>query len=47
MREEVEAALQEDGWTYASIGKLSKVDSFIKESLRSSVMNACRPPLLY
>jgi hypothetical protein len=47
MREEIEAALQEDSWTYASIGKLSKVDSFIKESLQSSVINACRSPLLY
>ncbi|KAF8321460.1 cytochrome P450 [Amanita rubescens] len=44
MREEVEAALQEDGWTHASIGKLSKVDSFVKESLRSSVVNTCRFP---
>ncbi|KAF8335539.1 cytochrome P450 [Amanita rubescens] len=40
MREEVEAALQEGGWTHASIGKLSKVDSFVKESLRSSVIDA-------
>jgi len=44
MREEVEAALQEDGWTQASIGKLSKADSFVKESLRSSVVNTCRSP---
>ena len=47
MREEVEAALQEGGWTHASIGKLSKVDSFVKESLRSSVIDACRSPFLY
>ena len=41
MRDEVEAALQEDGWTQATIGKLSKVDSFVKESLRLSVIDAC------
>jgi len=40
MREEVEAALQEGGWTPAAIGKLSKVDSFVKESLRLSVVDA-------
>ncbi|KAF8736293.1 hypothetical protein AX14_000501 [Amanita brunnescens Koide BX004] len=39
MREEVEAVLQEDGWTQAAIDKLSKVDSFVKESLRLSVMD--------
>ncbi|KAF8702620.1 hypothetical protein AX14_014402 [Amanita brunnescens Koide BX004] len=40
MRDEVEAALQEDGWTHTAIGKLSKVDSFVKESLRLSVIDA-------
>ena len=48
MREEVEAVLQEDGWTQAAIDKLSKVDSFVKESLRLSVMDVCgHPPLLF
>ena len=41
MREEVEAVLREEGWTYAAIGKLSKVDSFIKESLRLSLIESC------
>jgi len=44
MREEVEAVLQGDDWTHTSISQLSKVDSFAKESLRSSVINACRFP---
>ncbi|KAF8736329.1 hypothetical protein AX14_000503 [Amanita brunnescens Koide BX004] len=40
MREEVEAVIQEDGWTQAAIDKLSKVDSFVKESLRLSVIDS-------
>ncbi|KAF8343233.1 cytochrome P450 [Amanita rubescens] len=34
MREEVEAAIREDGWTKAAIDKLRKVDSFLRESQR-------------
>ena len=41
MREEVEAVLRDEGWTLAAINKLSKVDSFIKESLRLSVIEGC------
>lgn len=41
MREEVEAALSDEGWTHAAINKLSKVDSFIKESLRLSIIEGC------
>jgi len=36
MRKEVEAVIQEEGWSKASVSKLRKVDSFIKESLRLS-----------
>ncbi|KAF8687632.1 hypothetical protein AX14_003646 [Amanita brunnescens Koide BX004] len=39
MRDEVEAVLRDEGWTYAAINKLSKVDSFIKESLRLSIIS--------
>ena len=41
MRDEVEAVLRDEGWTYAAINKLSKVDSFIKESLRLSIISMC------
>ncbi|KDR68414.1 hypothetical protein GALMADRAFT_1044748 [Galerina marginata CBS 339.88] len=34
MREEVEAVIEADGWTKLAMGKLRKVDSFIKESQR-------------
>jgi cytochrome P450 len=34
MREEVESAIMEDGWTKGAIGKMFKVDSFLKEVQR-------------
>ncbi|KAF8621411.1 hypothetical protein AX15_007823 [Amanita polypyramis BW_CC] len=40
MREEVESALQEEGWTHTAINKLSKLDSFVKESMRLSGIDA-------
>jgi hypothetical protein len=36
MREEVETVINEDGWTKAAVGRLWKVDSFLKESQRLS-----------
>ncbi|KAF8343222.1 cytochrome P450 [Amanita rubescens] len=36
MREEVEAVINEEGWTKSAIGKLRKLDSFLKESQRLS-----------
>ncbi|KJA16226.1 hypothetical protein HYPSUDRAFT_47536 [Hypholoma sublateritium FD-334 SS-4] len=34
MREEVEAVISSEGWTKAAMGKMRKVDSFLKESQR-------------
>ncbi|KAK2463862.1 hypothetical protein APHAL10511_004167 [Amanita phalloides] len=34
LREEVNEVIRQEGWTYAAIGKMIKVDSFIKESMR-------------
>ncbi|KAI8989894.1 cytochrome P450 [Trametes punicea] len=34
LREEVESIIAEEGWTKTSIGKMRKVDSFLKESMR-------------
>ncbi|KIL61336.1 hypothetical protein M378DRAFT_166987 [Amanita muscaria Koide BX008] len=36
MRDEVEVMIQEEGWSKSAIGKMRKLDSFIKESLRLS-----------
>ncbi|KDR68413.1 hypothetical protein GALMADRAFT_78764 [Galerina marginata CBS 339.88] len=40
MREEVEAIVEAEGWTKASMGKMRKVDSFVKESQRLAI-GAC------
>lgn len=32
MREEVEAIVKKEGWTKGAVGKMRKVDSFLKES---------------
>ncbi|KAF7297715.1 hypothetical protein MKEN_01394900 [Mycena kentingensis (nom. inval.)] len=34
LREEVESVIQSDGWTKAAIGKMHKLDSFLRESQR-------------
>ncbi|KAG6329984.1 hypothetical protein ID866_9105 [Astraeus odoratus] len=34
LREEVEAVVEEDGWTKEALGKMRRVDSFLKETLR-------------
>ncbi|KAM6492377.1 Cytochrome P450 [Amanita muscaria] len=36
MREEIETIIQQEGWSKTALGKLRKVDSFIKEILRLS-----------
>ena len=41
MREEVEAAIREDGWTKSAIDKLRKVDSFLRESQRIRGSGVC------
>ncbi|KAF8994947.1 cytochrome P450, partial [Cyathus striatus] len=40
MREEVESIIEEYGWTKDAIDKMHKVDSFIKESMRSTIPGA-------
>ena len=41
LREEIEAAIEEQGWSKASIANMTKLDSFVKETLRLSSMRAC------
>ncbi|KAJ3769084.1 cytochrome P450 [Lentinula raphanica] len=36
LREEIEATVEESGWTKEAIGKMRKLDSFVKETLRFS-----------
>ncbi|KAF8994954.1 cytochrome P450 [Cyathus striatus] len=44
IREEVEAVIAEEGWTKASMSKMRKLDSFMKESTRLSVPGAWLMP---
>ena len=39
LREEIEAALEEFGWTKAGMGKMVKLDSFLKESMRMNTLS--------
>jgi cytochrome P450 len=34
LREEIEALLAVDGWSYSTMTKMHKLDSFLKESIR-------------
>ena len=48
LREEIEAIIEKEGWTKASVMKMRKLDSFLKESIRmhplgqsvSSILNS-------
>ncbi|TDL17296.1 cytochrome P450 [Rickenella mellea] len=40
MREEIEHVIKQDGWTKASMTKMHKVDSFVKETLRFTGINS-------
>jgi hypothetical protein len=44
LREEVEAVIATDGWTKSAMGKMRKVDSFIKEAQRLEGLGLCVYP---
>ena len=44
LREEVETIIAEEGWSKASIGKMRKLDSFLKESMRLADGSLCKSP---
>jgi hypothetical protein len=41
LREEIEEAVRSEGWTKAGMGKLYKLDSFVKESARMTGQGIC------
>ncbi len=41
LREEIEAAIKQEGWTKAALDQMHKLDSFIKESQRLHPVGAC------
>jgi len=42
LREEIEAIIKEDGWSKASLGKMHKLDSFLRETQRVTGLGAMR-----
>jgi hypothetical protein len=40
LREEMEAVILEEGWTKQAMGRMNKLDSFLKESQRLSGLSA-------
>ena len=42
LREEVEATVENNGWSRSSLSKMHKVDSFLKETMRIEGVNTCR-----
>ncbi|KAF8733251.1 hypothetical protein AX14_003987 [Amanita brunnescens Koide BX004] len=40
LREEIEAVIQEQGWSKASVAMMTKLDSFVKETMRLSPLGA-------
>ena len=47
LREEIEAVIATDGWTKAGMGKMWKLDSLLRETLRYYGLALCEhfPPL--
>lgn len=43
LRTEVESVVTEEGWTKNALGKMQRLDSFMRESQRYNGINACRP----
>jgi Cytochrome P450 len=41
LRQEVDAVINEEGWTKAGIDKMHKIDSFLKETQRVDGFTVC------
>lgn len=44
LREEVDAVIAEEGWSKTALGRMWRLDSFMRESLRHNSINPCMPP---
>ena len=42
LREEVKGIIAKDGWSKASLGKMRKLDSFLKECQRIEGIGVCK-----
>ena len=47
LREEIEAIIAEDGWTKAAMGKMWKLDSLFRESIRHNGIGLSSYSLYY
>jgi cytochrome P450 len=47
LREEVEKTIRQYGWTKLGIGKMHKVDSFLKETMRYNVSGCLFPVYIF
>ena len=47
LRDEIEVLVAEEGWTKATMGKMWKLDSFLKESQRLNGIALSTPTLLF
>lgn len=44
LRQEVDMVISQEGWTKAALGKMQKLDSFLKESQRITGLAAGKSP---
>ena len=48
LRDEIEPIIAREGWTKTGMGKMHKLDSFLRESIRYNGINLCTfCPLIY
>ena len=47
LREEMEAVILDEGWTKQAMGRMNKLDSFLKESQRLSGLSAGTTPSIF
>jgi hypothetical protein len=45
MREEADRIIAEEGWTKAAMGRMRKIDSFLKESQRLNSIGTSKSPM--
>jgi len=41
LRQEIETVIKKEGWSKAAVAKMTKLDSFIKETMRVAPIGAC------
>jgi hypothetical protein len=47
LRQEIKTVIEEEGWSKAAVSKMTKLDSFIKETMRVAPIGACMYTLVH